>query len=142
MTINPNVGHVTTSSEYSFASSAYISTIHCKNDTLTGHSCLDMEIIQRSFSRGCPAVYVWVCLWIGFLTYMMFAFICCPLNCMMIARCYEYDLKNILGLATSSCWHRPSHERRECLFSRALKYCQHDYQEDQLLQNLYALYWT
>jgi len=32
------------------------------------------------------------------------AFICCPLNCMMIARCYEYDLKNILGLPTESCW--------------------------------------
>jgi hypothetical protein len=34
----------------------------------------------------------------------------------MIARRYECDLKNILGLATASCRHRPSHERRECSF--------------------------
>lgn len=83
MTINPNVGHVTTSSESSFVSSA---------SKWYPHNWLQ---IQRSF-RTCPVtMYVLVCLWIGLLACMMFSFICCPLNCVMIARRNEHGLENI-----------------------------------------------
>ena len=40
-------------------------------------------------------MHVLVCLWIGLVACMMFSFICCPLNCVMIARCHEHSLKNI-----------------------------------------------